>query len=415
MDKLQSASPYQDMCNSFHRADEDARAVVVFAAYSASNAFTGGKLDETNEEGAQSSSARAHLVLASRPVCVLGFCKMLGIGRRHFYRLAHGVPDLRRSCSGMQPRAAEKSAQVDMFLRHLYESAAEPLPKAIENGDLDAAAETVHVDAEAPEMPLVDDLLAWCQDGSEVATIPVSAGTEVVNLPRRWLPPGTLSDLYWQFLAWHAALVEMDTDVSMSGIDAPRVLGQRCEDGVDNEAASLSTFLRCYRGKWQQVLKCRKASEHAQCQTCFDLQSALYSGHRTLQQKLQDARAWRLHLQHQFQDRQIYWAFRASSRLRPETLVCIMIDSMDKKKCAWPQLPFHRASKELTNLIARPRLCWTAVLVHGWATIIACANDEVPHGANAYLEVLSQAVQFIHTQMPSATPGFSETSHTSSR
>ena len=59
------------------------------------------------------------------------FCSLLGIGRRRFYKLRDGDPDLRTQASGQVPKSCPKQDEVDDFFRDLYQSAAEPLATGV--------------------------------------------------------------------------------------------------------------------------------------------------------------------------------------------------------------------------------------------------------------------------------------------
>lgn len=61
-----------------------------------------------------------------------------------------------------------------------------------------------------------------------------------------------------------------------------------------------------------------------------------------------------------------------------------------KGYCAWPlrpRWPFGRIPKSLEKL-TRPKLVLTAGIAHGWTTGLFLSQDNVSHGADAFLEVL---------------------------
>ena len=70
----------------------------------------------------------------------------------------------------------------------------------------------------------------------------------------------------------------------------------------------------------------------------------------------------------------------------PEVLV-IILDSMDRTKFAWPRWPFRKVPKSLEG-IQRPRLVLTAAIAHGFATCLFVTQENVFHGADAFLEML---------------------------
>lgn len=69
--------------------------------------------------------------------------------------------------------------------------------------------------------------------------------------------------------------------------------------------------------------------------------------------------------------------------------MCIIIDSMDKQKIAWPRWPFDRVPKKLETL-DRPKLVVTAAMAHGYCSTLYFADETVSHGSDAFCEVLSQ-------------------------
>ena len=166
------------------------------------------------------------------------------------------------------------------------------------------------------------------------------------------------------------------------------------KEGADCERkpASWSTFWRVYQ-KWRDVLRPRAKSDHAKCQTCYELQTLLYCKHAPPQEKLNLAHTWRIHLQQQYLDRQIYWALRSASLDPGSPILTIIIDSMDRKKTVYPKWKFDRPPKQIAMLGARPRVVVTAALAHGYSNSWYLAPDELSHGADAYCEVLCQVLQ----------------------
>lgn len=127
---------------------------------------------------------------------------------------------------------------------------------------------------------------------------------------------------------------------------------------------------------WQTAfadkLRIRFSTHHKKCNTCLRHRLILKKlGNcgpaRRAQQRLLDA-----HLSRQYQDRQIYWAARAQSRVQsvyPKPLtICAVIDGMDSAKHSWPR-SWKMASKEFAGLI-RPKLTHTAIIWHGHGVTI---------------------------------------------
>lgn len=81
-------------CKSFHLADEEQQRHFFFALYRSECDWS-----EQNET-ISGKSARTELVISGWPICIATFCNLLGIGRKRFYRLASGEPDMRRREAG---------------------------------------------------------------------------------------------------------------------------------------------------------------------------------------------------------------------------------------------------------------------------------------------------------------------------
>ena len=114
------------------------------------------------------------------------------------------------------------------------------------------------------------------------------------DLPCRHLQHCRLSDLWWQFVAWHAS----------------------CEDvGGAFPCPSWTSFWRRWDFKWRHLLAFRKCSQHSQCDICFRYSAFIHKGAGTPQEKREAAREWRVHLSGQYHDRLIYWHMRWFSRL----------------------------------------------------------------------------------------------------
>ncbi len=71
---------------------------------------------------------------------------------------------------------------------------------------------------------------------------------------------------------------------------------------------------------------------------------------------------------------------------------------MDKSKFAWPRYDWHRSPKDLAEL-HRPRMNFTAVLVHGWGAFLAMSSETITHGADFCIDILCRAVQKVYEQI----------------
>ena len=364
--------------------------------------------DTDQEEEAKDSTvsklslSRARWSIAGAQVCFPTFCALLKTGPNTVRKQIQGVPSLQRSTIGAdRTPASRKHAQsdaVDWFFQELYHSAAEPLPEdakcAFDDAgvflqDQDASMQfedsfgaaagaavqqSSKVAAILPSSHPADQLsdraasLSWI---SAATMITVASAASVIGLAVRYLPHVTLADLYAQFnAAWEAQVA------SASG-GFPAI-------------PSFTTFCRRWSTRWRKVLRMRKSSQHAQCQTCFDLQKQLRGAASSWGAKLQAARDLRQHYNDQYMDRCLYWSMRHMSRYGSDIL-CIIIDSMDKAKFAWPRWPFERLSKELSSL-NRPRTVLTAAIAHGWCTMLFMHSEFVNQGSDSWCEILSRVL-----------------------
>lgn len=343
--------------------------------------------------------------LCGVPVCFPMFCHLLRTGDKFVRRSIHGQPDwksnkLQGEDMSLQRRAPQ-TALCDWFFQELYQSAAEPLPE-----DLTCAAQF------QPELHKAqDDFEGWydkpkplpasklppgCATSkqqnvtfanggcaavqlsdslnlSPAVALTVACSTQVLGLPTRYFQYCRLSDLYWQFL-------------SASDL-------HQANHNMFDKTPSFATFSRCWFDKWRKVLHPRKASQHAQCQTCWQLQQTFRSRTVSWGEKLQAARDLRAHYRLQYEDRCLYWSLRWASRLGTDILV-IIIDSMDKTKFAWPKWPFRRIPKNLET-VHRPRLCLNAVMAHGYCTSLYLADDKLFHGGDTWCEMICRTLDSV--------------------
>ena len=207
------------------------------------------------------------------------------MSRKRFYKLVNGEPDLRTKESGTRPTFCPKQAQVDEFFRDLYQSAAEPLAVGLHFSD-ELIVAWLHLlclqftmfaiffylarqvvpespgDLEA-EAGITETLKDWCALSSPVEFVIQNCGSSVHAL-RRYLPHGTPTDLYWQYLAWHEGRAEAGQPLKVFG---PRSSGVEATE--QSRPASWTIFWRVYT-KWFEILRPRAKSDHGQCQTCFE-------------------------------------------------------------------------------------------------------------------------------------------------
>jgi hypothetical protein len=312
---------------------------------------------------------RTQWTLCGQQVCVEAFYRVLGIGRHRLLRIMHGSLDLRRTYEGhaakVGKREVRQAALVDRFFAELYVSAAEPAPNEFRVAkDVSGGAEKCQSDVDlgtgyAAFDKQVHDLLPTFMKDVGVA-----------GVPTRFLQYSRVHDLFWLFLA----------TCNVWGVE-------------DGKNPSWTTFWRVWDSRWRRYLGFRSKNEHAQCTFCWKCHEFLGKA-RPMAEKYEVAKRLREHLQMQYKDRAIYWAFRWSSRLRPPTILCLIVDSMDKSKLAMPRWKFGRVPKLLDGLV-RPVVTLTAGIAHGFATCFLLSDENVPHGPSALLEAVVRCLDHV--------------------
>jgi hypothetical protein len=341
----------------------------------------GSEGSEVSNIGGQRESLRLVAVqwqLCGKRVCFSNFVHLLGTSQNSTRRAIHGAPDRRTSDLSCRPVLSEQSQHVDWFFYELYQSTAEALPeeqcgKVQRKGSVDADILLDESPWSAEEIIEPGPLLSeWSPDQPELdhyVALTMASTSHCIGLPVRRLQHGKLSELYWVFMASWECIQSHNASLG--------------------RVPSFSTFSRRWK-KWHHVLKFRKSSQHAQCQTCWDLQKEMLgfrgSGVVSWTSRLAAARSLKQHYIDQYLDRCIYWSLRFASRQRGNVLT-IIIDTMDRAKFAWPCWPSSRVPHDMMSL-HRPRIVITAALVHGYFGELYAATEDLVHGSDAFLDVL---------------------------
>jgi hypothetical protein len=342
--------------------------------------------------------------LCGTQVCWSNFLWLMSLGSLTVRKMLKGVPD-GRTFSKQAP-IGNKAQSVDFFFCELYHSAAEPLPcdeQRLQGIKTQTKGKPVSQDADVwfEDSPWLnagedpngkdDDATAmsatsatsaarqeWNPDAPSVDVLlgfTIASSETVVGMPRRYLSHCHLHDLYWMFEASWDCLRARSVSVNLA------------------ECPSFSLFRQRWR-IWRRYLKIRKPSQHAQCQTCWELQRVMNAKDAIWSKRAQAAKDLREHYQLQYMDRCIYWSMRWASRFLGSVL-CVIIDSMDKTKMSYPRWPFDKNPKALDKLI-RPRFVFTLAIAHGWCTA-AYVQDEVQHhGSSAFCEALVRVVEHVY-------------------
>ena len=288
--------------------------------------------------------------MAGHAVCRTGFAGLLGISPRRLVRTKAAFKGLDTRNVHTSRRSSPQQAEVDVFLRKLYHSAAESLPHGFRFGgdlSLDIAA-LPRLRAE-----LVEALLDSALDGPLLAL-----AREVKTLPQKHLPPGKPADIYQLYQA----------SCLMSGI----------------KAASAFVFYSVWNRDWKHVLVFRKTSTHTTCSLCHKLKSEIRCA-KNLQAHLDYCDRLLRHMARQWADRHSYWRLRDQARREKNVLVAIC-DGMDRSKFALPRWAQGRAPKA-ADKHRRPVLEVSAVMFHGHGTYVFITDEDTSIGSNWSCEI----------------------------
>ncbi|CAE7250508.1 unnamed protein product [Symbiodinium sp. CCMP2592] len=366
------------------------------------NMFNGEKCSEQvrDMETTNSAMKRKQWQLDGRDVCFRAFCRLLGHSPTTVLRMMHGDPDLRKSGLDNMPTRPRPHPQQDIvhhFLMDQYMSAAETLPEVMQGDGTSFAEQALDTDGSQSAAPseTFQKSFLWNLDTSipERVVALFGKGDGRMQAPLRFLPPGQISDLWYQFLAWcQAQRAQLQPH-------------ERSDSDSQFQIPSWSTFMRVWHQYWyKQVLDFRQKSSHAECTVCWEAKQLLHSQGLPLHERVRHAAAWRAHLACQYADRLLYYHIRYASRAKAG-LLSLVCDSMDKAKFAYPKMNYDRLPKSVEGL-HRPRFVLTAAMCHGHCLGIFVSDDEtrpvvnkidesVKHGADHLVEIINRVVQRI--------------------
>ena len=350
----------QEFCNAFHSLDRETKVALLSSAYGVSNKAV---------HSPQSTPVVWKLL--GEHTCTICRNKLMGVQNRQLFRLARGVPDMRQT----NGKAPSSSIYAHQFFLDQYHSAAEVLPEGNHTTDVDASFSHCTANGPSWKQPCVRELpqpaeatwdlgASFCQDIMKIA---VQGGK--LELAERHLHHQRLSDLWWQFQAWLQYLAGASAQSPVHSPQSP---------GHSPQSPSLSCSWTCFWGVWHEhwrhVLKFRKSSQHSQCKQCMQFSSYIHFAKGTAAQKQEKATEWLAHMRGQYHDRCVYWHLRWSSRSRLGKVLCIIIDAMDKAKCAYPQFPLGK-SKELDGY-SRPKMVVTGAAADTWRVLVGLDNNK---------------------------------------
>lgn len=244
-----------------------------------------------------------------------------------------------------RPLLVQSSGRSEVFsyLMSLYESTAECMPH--DQGDCQE-------DPGDEADPYAQEQLFHLPSATDAA----NGAAEAAGL--RFLPPGTLFDLWRQY----------------------------CE--VHQTQVSFKLFWTVFHTHFaNRLLQFRPSSGmHSVCAVCIKHKLLLRQLAADATSRLKQRALYDRHLASQYADRQHYWRLRSLSRARGP-VITVILDGMDQAKFAWPRSP-EFSSHEFDSF-NRPRLHVWGALVHGWFTALTISHADVSKGGSTTCEVLS--------------------------
>ena len=188
-------------------------------------------------------------------------------------------------------------------------------------------------------------------------------------MPLRYLPPGTVSELYIDFCS---AFTDRD----------------------QSQIPSFTTFLRAFK-EVNHVLKFRSKGEFTECDTCEVLKTRIKEAKDTdLASVVKATNDLKLHYQHVSMSRDLEEALRLMPPTGSKAMLVMMTDGMDQAHWSVPRLPGWKGAKRFSTL-HRPRCivqgCW--VFHYGLHFIVA--DKTQPHDSNFVVETIARALEHV--------------------
>eukprot|EP00435_Cladocopium_sp_Y103_P031569 s4346_g8.t1 len=307
---------------------------------------------------------RRTLSLVGQRMCQQAFRKLLALGSARFGRLwacvQKGTPvpmdgrflkkkDSHRSFA----QTAHRQAIIE-FLEEIYISLSEPMPEA--KGPLRG-----------------NKRLAFQRRRGRRPRLAAQLNRKGDTSQMRLLPPGTFSD-YLMML--------------------------RARPGC--EKVSLKLFNKVWAESFGNKLGIRERTSHAVCEICCRhkyILKALTDDRLALQAQMAE---YSRHLKRQYNDRCLYWASRAASRLNSLTSdstqqLTVICDGMDHSKFRYPR-SLCMTSKQFDPFL-RPHLNMYACLAHGHMALLSLSEMTVAKEASFCLDVIAYCLHCIASRI----------------
>jgi len=163
---------------------------------------------------------------------------------------------------------------------------------------------------------------------------------------------------------------------------------QMCSADGESNKVSFVQFWRVFRKDFP-LLKFRQHSTSSTCSVCTRHKLLIREMSHHLAARRKQHELYIHHLQHQYQDRCLYWQLRSLSRSRCGE-ICTILDSMDQAKFCYPREGVYR-TKELASL-QRPRAHITGILMHGHGVMFSVSAQDMLKDSNSMIELMSHAL-----------------------
>lgn len=340
-------------------------------------------------------SERRGLTLHGHAVCGKTFRLCLGIGRHRFDRLREAAnkklpcPVDERFMPKKFQSLPKDSVQpvVTEWLHEMYMTTAEPLPEAADN---------IRRRGKRPRS-LYKTQPQEGQGHSSLA---------------KFLPPGSIQD--------YLELCRSDHQGLKIGRKAftrvPKPIGKGCKfifslkfyllsklDLIFEFGENAPRTLQAWEEGFRDKLFIRPRSQHAKCSYCVRHRLLLRRLRRQLPARAAQMIMYKRHLAKQYSDRLTYWKNRSHARLGenvPDGLpsLCVMIDSIDHSKFAWPK--GEALNAKCFGQFVRPTLQVTFALVHGRALLGYISEAHVSHDSSWSADVLCNVLDVIKQECP---------------
>ena len=170
--------------------------------------------------------------------------------------------------------------------------------------------------------------------------------------------------------------------------------------------------MRIYKQVFEQHLRFRGKTEHAQCDICQRLKRRISEADSRVQRE-ELTKQYSRHILSQWLDRQVYWKLRALSQSYFSSLgakvdaqihssiyssvLTAILDGMDQSKLRCPKFGFERVSKSIAKL-HRPALHLAGLWLHGYKLFLPITDENTKKNSETQIEYLMRGLSQLVTE-----------------